>query len=485
MAVVRICPTLWPLSLGLVLLALPLSAEQLLVQANPLSLEWLSVPDATKTLMRSGFDFNDGNYDSGNLVRIEPSGMNFSNRESAWVLFETKDQGVLTSIWFTGKSKQGQAYLGGRLNFYFDGEPQPRISGRLPELFESGQIFPKGLAEKSSGGWVSYVPIYFRSLKITLDQHEDSFAHRKNGRNENIPHLYHQFTWQKLAGPVHSSTVADLKAAPVFAPLAEPVRPAEQTFRLPAHGKTTIASIVGKGILTSLRLNFGQTPADELRLRITADGKNCVDLKVSEFWGFSRQARPKARFQSLLLGVDDAGRYYSRWPMPHRERLEIALENPGPDCEVSVETVHQPNWPTPEHFYFHATRIADQTVAGRDIRLLAAKGRGHYVGCILELANKTLEGDDRFYVDDEPFPPAWHGTGTEDYFRCGWYFFGGPLSRPLYGLLDGGTPKIAYRFHLADRVNFTKSVVIGFEHGHQNEYQGPYQGTVFWYAQGD
>jgi hypothetical protein len=206
-------------------------------------------------------------------------------------------------------------------------------------------------------------------------------------------------------------------------------------------------------------------------------------MEVSEFWGFSRQARPQARFQSLLMGVDDSGQYYCRWPMPYRERLEIILENPGPECDVAVETAHEPNWGDWEHYYFQAARITDKTEPGRDIKLLTATGRGHFVGCILELANKTLEGDDRFYVDGELFPPAWHGTGTEDYFRCGWYFHGGPLTRPLYGLLDNGTPKVAYRFHLADRVNFTKSVVIGFEHGHKNEYLGPYNGTVFWYSE--
>jgi hypothetical protein len=208
-----------------------------------------------------------------------------------------------------------------------------------------------------------------------------------------------------------------------------------------------------------------------------------VNLTLSEFWGFSRARRPQAKFEGLLMGINDTGVYYSRWPMPHRKNLRITLESPGPEAEVRVQTAQRVGWPQEEQFYFHACRITDRTEPGRDIKLLEATGRGHYAGCILELANKTLEGDDRFYVDGEPFPPAWHGTGTEDYFRCGWYFHGGPLTRPLFGMLDNATPKIAYRFHLADRVNYTKSAVIGFEHGHRNEYLGPYQGTVFWYAE--
>ena len=51
------------------------SSVEILRQSNPLDVAWLSVPDATKTQMRSGYDFNDGNYDSGNLLRVEPAGV--------------------------------------------------------------------------------------------------------------------------------------------------------------------------------------------------------------------------------------------------------------------------------------------------------------------------------------------------------------------------------------------------------------------------
>jgi hypothetical protein len=50
-------------------------------------------------------------------------------------------------------------------------------------------------------------------------------------------------------------------------------------------------------------------------------------------------------------------------------------------------------------------------------------------------------------------------------------------------MLDNLKPKIAYRFHIADRVNFTRSAAIGFEHGHGNDYIGPYRGVSFWYSE--
>jgi hypothetical protein len=322
---------------------------------------------------------------------------------------------------------------------------------------------------------------YAKSLKITLTEHQDLFTHRKNGKGDVIPHIYHQFTYQKLGRLVTSSTPASL----LDPGGAQDPRGSSEiaALTIPAQGRKTVFTAQGKGILTDLILDWGKTGSDAMRLRIIADQKERVNLLVSEFWGFSRQQRPQAKFQSALLQVDNAGKYRCYWPMPHRESLRIEMENPGPAADLTISTRHQNNWPQPEHFYFNAARMTDKTEPGRDIKLLETSGRGHYVGCILELANKTLEGDDRFYVDGEPFPPSWHGTGTEDYFRCGWYFHGGPLTRPWYGLLDNGTPKIAYRFHLADRVNFTKSVVIGFEHGHKNDYLGPYHGTVFWYSE--
>lgn len=457
-------------------------ALEILRQTNPLDVAWLSVPDATKAQMRSGYDFNDGNYDSGNLLRVDPPGTAFTNENSQWVLFEAEGPGVLTSLWFTGKSKQGGAWIGGRLNFFFDGEREPSISGELPALLEADRIFPRTLAEKSSGGWVGYAPLRFaRALRITLTDHHDGYTHRKNGRGETIPHLYHQFTWQKFSEPVMTSRAVDLRNMAAWQIDARGER-AERTVPLPANGSATVFADDGQGILNGFKLRWSGANPDAARMCIVVDGRTNVNLTVPEFWGFARRARPTARFHSLLLGVEADGAYYCFFPMPHRQSLRVGLENHGEAARVTVETIHQRGWPQAEHLPFHAAAVTNQMERGRDLRLLEATGRGHFVGTILELPDGTLEGDDRFYVDGEAFPPSWHGTGTEDYFRCGWYFFGGPLTRPLYGLLDDAKPKIAYRFHVADRINYTKSLVVGFEHGHGNRFLGPIRGVVFWYG---
>ena len=477
----------WARAVGLFLAlaaSVPAGAGSLEVlrQPDPLSLVWLSVPDATKTWLRSGFDYKDGNVDSGNFIRIEPSGRSFEAPDAAWVLFDAPGPGVITSIWLTGKSRQGKAGLGGRLNFFFDGEEQPSLSGELPALFETGDIFLKSLAEKSSGGWVCFAPVYFaRHLKLTVTQGGACYVVRTNNLGQAIPHLYHQLSYQLLKSPVQSSTADSLRRTAPWSRSAGG-EPQAQVLDLPPNETRVATTAAGKGVVQSLRLRFEGGDPDSVRLRIQADGQALVDLRVLELWGFSRKARPTARFDSLPLAVEPDGTYASYWPMPHRSDLTLELANGPAPARVRVELVNMAGWPQPEHLHFHAQRVTDVTQPGRDIKLLEVTGHGHYVGAILELANGTLEGDDRFYVDGEKFPPAWHGTGTEDYFRCGWYFTGGALTRPVYGVLDNAPPKIAYRFHVTDRVNFTRSVVIGFEHGHRNRYLGPYAGTVFWYG---
>ena len=58
--------------------------------------------------------------------------------------------------------------------------------------------------------------------------------------------------------------------------------------------------------------------------------------------------------------------------------------------------------------------------------ILEARGRGHYVGCHLDIENLREtkefdwygEGDDMIFIDGDAWPPTLHGTGMEDYFNC-------------------------------------------------------------------
>lgn len=465
--------------LGCIFLFACLSPAQVLLRQNPLDVSALSIPDPTKAFLRSSFDPNKTGSDAGNLVRVEPNGAKFNKLDTAWVLFDAAGPGVLTSMWLSGRDKQNKVFLTGQMNFYFDGEKIPSFSAELPMLFESGALLPKPLAERTPNGWVNYAPIFYaKSLKITLTNHGDLYLHRPEPRGETAPVLYYQFAYQKLLVPVHSTQLGQDQFLPWKRP--ESGEREDHVTEIAADTPSQVlAEWQGRGILNALRLHWLQGEPDDATLTVWCDGRRTVSMKVSELWGVNRKHRPGARFRSLLLGFDD-DTYYIYFPMPHRRQLRLQIEQPGA-ATIQVDTLHQRTWPEREHYYFRAERVQETPQPGKDVILLRSSGAGHYVGAILEINDRIAEGDDRFYVDGEPYPPAWHGTGTDDYFR-GVSTTSPPLTRPLYGILGMNAPRVAYRFHLADRLNFTHGAVIGFEHGARNESVGPYRGVVFWYS---
>ncbi|MBE9376162.1 DUF2961 domain-containing protein [Saccharopolyspora sp. HNM0983] len=127
--------------------------------------------------------------------------------------------------------------------------------------------------------------------------------------------------------------------------------------------------------------------------------------------------------------------------------------------------------------------------------VLDAQGRGHYVGCVLNVRNAREtsewnwygEGDDMIFLDGESWPPSLHGTGTEDYFNTAWC----PTqtySAPYHGItMPGGenwSGRISlYRFHIEDPVTFSRSIRVSIEHGHANKRSDDFSSVAYWYQQ--
>jgi hypothetical protein len=128
--------------------------------------------------------------------------------------------------------------------------------------------------------------------------------------------------------------------------------------------------------------------------------------------------------------------------------------------------------------------------------ILDAKGRGHYVGCVLSVDNTEAfhqnytwfgEGDDMIFVDGETWPPSLHGTGTEDYFCSAWGFPSGEYAGPYHGVSLAGDVEewsgkwSVYRFHIEDPVLFSKALKVTIEHGHANNQGNDYSSVAYWY----
>ena len=128
--------------------------------------------------------------------------------------------------------------------------------------------------------------------------------------------------------------------------------------------------------------------------------------------------------------------------------------------------------------------------------ILEASGKGKFVGCNLNIdvyqrqANDWYgEGDDMIFIDGEPWPPALHGTGTEDYFNtafCPKQEYSSLYSGiTLYSGNEAGFPwggkNSMYRLHILDPIHFDKHIRVTIEHGHANKLSNDYSSTAYWY----
>ena len=173
---------------------------------------------------------------------------------------------------------------------------------------------------------------------------------------------------------------------------------------------------------------------------------------------------------------DDLLRFHAQW------RRENPCDGVSPEEAASM---------TNQEYEFGGTNIGG---AGNYV-LLEAQGRGHYVGCNLNITNLRPteewnwygEGDDMIWVDQDrnEWPPRLHGTGTEDYFNTAWC----PsqvTSTANHGIPLPGGPNWSgqislYRLHLEDPVLFERDIRVTIEHGHNNRRSDDYSSTAYWY----
>jgi len=161
----------------------------------------------------------------------------------------------------------------------------------------------------------------------------------------------------------------------------------------------------------------------------------------------------------------------------------------------TLKTTEDPELTDPSKIW---NKVTNQRTSG-NYQLLQVNGyQGKYVGTILcveshpDRKGKWYEGDDMFVIDDEPWPPRLHGTGTEDYFGMAWGFH-----RP-YQAFDHGLSHfeknitdhdrffdgryVTYRFHINDPILFYKSIHASIEAGHANECEQHYESVAIWYG---
>jgi len=251
-----------------------------------------------------------------------------------------------------------------------------------------------------------------------------------------------------------------------------------------------------------------------IRMYWDGEANPSVQAPIGDFYGLGHGITKNYSSAPLAMSPEDGRALNCFFPMPYAEGARIEIES-NADRAIKFyfyvdyeEYAKAPDSPLRFHALWRrelTDGIEDNisnalfefggknTTGAGNYVLLDAVGRGHYVGCNLNIHNLRAtrewnwygEGDDMIFIDGEAWPPTLHGTGMEDYFNTAWC----PQQEyhsPYHGILLGGGPnwsgKIsAYRFHIEDPIMFETSIKVTIEHGHNNHRSDDYSSTAYWY----
>jgi len=300
---------------------------------------------------------------------------------------------------------------------------------------------------------------------------------------------------------------------------------------LEARENREIADIRGAGCIKHIWMTmYSPAPhyARRVVLRMWWDGEPddspSVEVPIGDFFGIGHGIVKNYWSLPLTMSPSQGKGFNCYFPMPFDSRARIAVENETDDelklyFYVDYETFGQlddgygrfhaqwrrenptQGWGDPSRRFRHDMAYREQVrntpnlTDADNYLILEAIGKGHYVGCHLDVdcftRDKTDwygEGDDMVVIDGEPWPPRLHGTGTEDYFNTA-YCPKEEFCTPYHGItVYSGTEEwrwkgknSVYRFHVEDPVYFERSIRVSIEHGHANNLNRDYSSTAYWY----
>ncbi len=418
--------------------------------------------------LASSYDRRGGNEDGG------PWSCRRRVEGGRCLLAQHTGPGEVDSIWTT-RPRAGDVRRTGTIRVELDGRRvldgplTAVVAGRLGAPF----VFPAvANARQASGAvWIKAPMAFRQSMRITT-------AHNPG---------YFHVNYRTFDSADGMSTFDPYDPAPdARAILREGPPPGEPPLEdVSGRGVLTAA---GQGTITRLRVTLPGRPPRGARMRMTFDGRGTVNAPLGELFGSGLPARVES-----TLASQDGGLLNLRWPMPFTAsaRIEVTgAANAILEATVSRDPALPAALARGEAGYFRATSRAGRTARRRPWRVMEARGRGLLVGLSATLqgprSQRHLEGDETIVADGR----ALHGTGTEDFFEGGFYWFYGTRSLPLVGSPAHhagrrGCPRDCrsmYRWLIADAVPFGRSLRFTLEHGDRNRVAGRYSTTALWYG---
>lgn len=451
---------------------------------------------------RSGAVDGVSSYDStgGNNDGFDGKYSYLRKEEGKLVIADFKGPGVIDRIWTPTATND-------TLEFWFDGEKQPRLKICFMDLFRSGKkpfVYP--LCGNEVGGYFCYFPFTFKkSCKITFSGEMIQF---------------HQISYRSLEGYDVETFRPELSAEEsslideicrkwsndnpdVTQFLNDGTIPLvkEENFFLEPGGEFTFFESHDAGRILGFEIEGGAVfEGLNKDIILTAqwddDPVPAINAPVADYFGY---AYGKPSMEGLFVGSDH-GRHYSFFPAPYDKSARITLkyrERPGiAQAPVQLTTrVHYSNEARnlEKEGKFYACWRREKPQKGKPYKFLSHKGRGHYVGTVLIgqgfdfKSTDFFEGDDSTYVDGAS---RLHGTGSEDYLNGGWYSeldrWDKATSLPTHGCLEfahATCRSAGYRFFIGDKQSFNANIWHGIEHGGiGNEAPVDYTSVAFYYA---
>ncbi|MHB9010081.1 MAG: glycoside hydrolase family 172 protein [Limisphaerales bacterium] len=424
----------------------------------------------------------------------------FLRREAdGLVIADLEGPGVIYRLWTPTPTDDW-------MEFYFDGEAEPRIRARFRDLF-LGETAPfvKPFVGYGVGGFFSYLPLpYARSCKVVVRAERIQFYQINYARY--APGSAIQ-TFSANPDPALAASMA--RAAEVLAasgrdltrfttPPGSQMEAHRQRVSLAPGRSAVLFEATQAGRIVGLRL----TPADaltgkarDLLLRISFDGDApSVLCPVGDFFGY---AWGDPAMRSLFVG-SNGREAYCHFPMPfdRSAKIELVSERSAGDpvdVEAEVALVAVPRRSN-EGRFGAVWRRENPTQIGQPFTFFDFQGRGQVVGFVVQAqgfeSGKTLyfEGDDTTWIDGRL---AVQGTGSEDFFNGGWYDVPDRWEKPLNFALSGclGYQKHlartgGYRLLLGDAYSFGSSLKQTIEHsGAGNDIPTDHVGVTYFYAE--
>lgn len=434
--------------------------------------------DSTISAQVSSYDTTGGNDDgfSGRFSYLR------KNIDGSLVLFDVRGGGVINRIWTPTPTED-------TLDFFIDDTLRPAFSIAYPDLF-SGRKYPftEPLVGNQLGGYYCYTPIPFeKSCRIISRGRKEQFhqigyrLYEKNARIKSFSISPDKEASEAL-DKIKTLWSKERKSVSDFYPGKLYVSSSQ--FLLTPGTNAVIFSSKKGGRICGMELS----PADAFEgldkstdIKITWDDEMqpAVYCPVADFFGY---AFGSSSMRSLLLGTLD-NKAYCYFPMPFDKsaRIELIRRNSegvsAKPVNIKAEIWYAPDKRNParEGKFYAEWEKEVKLQPGVPHQLARIKGKGHYVGTLLQAqglnAGMTIffEGDDSTSIDNSF---RLHGTGSEDYFNGGWYAmmdrWDDKMSLPLHGSLGYSLPFCrtgGFRLYLSDKLSFERSFWHCIEHG--------------------